>query len=62
MILSNRTNKENVSLTLNSNNISRVTSHKFLGVMFDETLKFDVHINKICTKICERFVEIIYEN
>ena len=32
---------------------SRVTSHKFLGVMIDETLKFDVHMNEVCTNILQ---------
>ena len=50
MILSNGANKKDVSLTLNVNDLSNVTSHKFLGVMIDETLKFDIHIIKICTK------------
>ena len=51
MILSNRANKENVSLALNGNNISRVTSRKFLWVMIDENLKINVHINKVCAKV-----------
>ena len=45
MILSNRAIKETVSLTLNRNNISRATSHKFLGVTIDETFKLVIHIN-----------------
>ena len=53
MILSNRANKENVSMTLNGNNISRSTSYKFLGVLIHETWKFDVHNNKACTKILQ---------
>ena len=39
MILPNRANEENVSLTLNGNDISRVTIHKFLGAMIDKTLR-----------------------
>ena len=35
------------------NNISRVTSHKFLGIMVDETLHFDVHIDKLCSKVSQ---------
>ena len=53
MILSNGANKESVSITLSSNNIYRVTSHKFPEVMIDETLKFDVSINKVCTKVSQ---------
>ena len=45
MILTNRANEENCYITLNGNNLSRSTSHKFLSVMIDETLKFDVHIS-----------------
>ena len=47
MILSNRANEEIVNKTLNGNNVARITSHDFLGVMFEETLKFNVHINKV---------------
>ena len=53
MILSFRANKENVSLILNGNNKSRVTSQKFLGVMIHETFKFDVHISKVSTKVSQ---------
>ena len=53
MIPSNRVNKEKVSLTLNGNDFSRIISHKFLGVMIDEPLKVDVHINKVCTKVSQ---------
>ena len=42
MILSNRANKEDVSFTLNGSIITKVTSHIFLMVMIDETLKYDV--------------------
>ena len=48
-ILSNEANKENVSITLNCNNIYRVNSHKFLGVTIEDALKIDVHVNKVCT-------------
>ena len=53
MIFSNTASKENVSLILNSNNIFTATSHKLLEVMMDETLKFDVHISKVCTKVLQ---------
>ena len=29
----------------------RGTSHKYLGITLDKTLKFDVHINKVCIKV-----------
>ena len=53
MILPKRANKEDLSLTLNGNNISRVTFHNFQGVLIDEILKFKVHINKVCTKVSQ---------
>ena len=56
MILSNRGNKENVNITLNGDNITRITSCKFLGVNIDETLKFDVHPSKLCTKVLQSMV------
>ena len=42
-----------MSLTLNVDNISRVSSHNFQGVVIDETLKFEVHIKKVCTKVSQ---------
>ena len=51
MILSTRDIEEIVNITLNGKNISRVTSLKFLEVMFDKILKLYVHINKVCTKV-----------
>ena len=53
MILSTRANKEIVNITVNGNDVSGVTSHKFLGVTMDEILKLDVHINEICTKVSQ---------
>ena len=51
MILSNRANKKYVNITLNGNNMSRVTRHEILGVMIDETLKFEVYVNKLSNKL-----------
>ena len=42
-----------MSITLSGSNVSRFISHKLLGAMSDETLEFDVHINKVCTKVSE---------
>ena len=53
MILSIRDNKVNVNLTLNGDEISRVNSDKFIGVMNDKTFKIDVLINKVCTKVSQ---------
>ena len=49
MLLSNRAKVESVHIILNSDNKSRVTSHIFLGPMFEETLSFEFQINKVCT-------------
>ena len=40
------------TITMNNNSISPVTSHKCLGVDLDETLTFDIYIEKLCLKIC----------
>ena len=53
MIISNRARTNNLNLKLGGENIGRVTDHKFLGVTIDETLKFDVHINKLCAKVSQ---------
>ena len=41
IILANRTNKENVKITLKCYNITRVTSYKLPEVMIDEALQLD---------------------
>ena len=39
-------------ITMNNNSVSPVTSQKCLGVDLDETLAFDIYIEKLCLKIC----------
>ena len=39
-------------ITMNNNSVSSVTSQKCLGVDLDETLAFDIYIEKLCLKIC----------
>ena len=51
MIHSKSVYGENVSITLNGNNISRVTSHNFLGVTTDETHGIDLYVNKVFIKV-----------
>ena len=48
-------------MTSNGDDIFRVNSYKFLGIIIDETLKFDVYINKICTKVSQSIGVIIYQ-
>ena len=50
MVVSNRTYSD-ISLSLNGSNLQLVDNCKFLGVIVDNRLKFDMHINKVCEKI-----------
>ena len=40
------------SLSIDNNIVSHVTSNKCLGVLLDEKLKFETHIECICKKAC----------
>ena len=42
-----------MNIRLHGYHISIVKSHKFIRVTVDEVLKFDVHINKVCTKVSQ---------
>lgn len=51
MFFSNKVNVYLPDLKINNNLISRSTSFKFLGVMFDENFNFKSHINNISNKL-----------
>ena len=40
------------NIKINNNDVSPVFSQKCLGIYLDERLAFDVHIEKLCKKIC----------
>ena len=42
----------NFHLSIDNNIVSHVTSNKRLGVLLDEKLKFETHIEYICKKAC----------
>ena len=43
---------------INNKPLERVTNAKFLGVMIDETLSWNVHIQYLCSKINYKIVLI----
>ena len=45
-------------LMINNKSLERVTNAKFLGVMIDETLSWNVHIQYLCSKINYKIVLI----
>ena len=51
MIISNRNQIENINISLSGQPVARTFNHKFLGVFIDDELKFDIHINKLCSKV-----------
>ena len=41
-------------LSINGKNLEQVSSFKLLGLTFDDELSFDVHVEKLCTKLSQR--------
>ena len=39
---------------MNGKNLEQVSSFKLLGLTFDDELSFDVHVEKLCTKLSQR--------
>ena len=39
-------------ISIDNNLVSRVPSNKFLGVLLDEKLTFETHIEYVCKKAC----------
>jgi hypothetical protein len=44
----------NLLVNLGQNNLKRVNETKIIGVIFDNDLRFDNHINNICKSISNR--------
>ena len=53
MIIINRNQIEKIKTSLSCQPIARTSNHNFLGVFFDDKLKFDIHINKLCSKVSQ---------
>ena len=53
MLLSFWPKKENLNTTLKGIKISRGSGYKFLGLLIDETLKIDVNLNQVWTKVSQ---------
>ena len=45
MLFTNRTRPQAISLNINGHSINEISETKFLGVMLDNKLSWDVHIN-----------------
>ena len=64
MLLTNRRNSAIVpspSLTLGNVALEQVHQYKYLGVLISDDLKWDKHIDHICSKAC-KLVGMIYRN
>jgi hypothetical protein len=56
MVITNkRINKNNISLQIADQQIKRVDKMKYLGVMLDDGLKFDDHVDVICKKMGRKY-------
>ena len=50
MLFSNKSSNLTLSLELNTEILKSVKTYKFLGMILDCQLKFDVHIDTLCAK------------
>jgi hypothetical protein len=56
MVLTNkRIVKNEISLNINDQPIERVIKMKYLGMMLDEALKLDSHVDYICKKTGRKY-------
>ena len=46
--------KEEKEINIQSSTIVNIKSHKILGIIVDNELKFDIHINKLCNKASQK--------
>ena len=53
MKITNRNQIENTNISLSCQPIARTSHHKFLCVFIDDELKFEKHINKLCSKVSQ---------
>ena len=47
MIISNRRADDDIDINLGGEGITRVSQHNFLGVIIDDKLKFEGHLNSL---------------
>ena len=59
MIFTHNINLPNVNLEIRDIPLERVTSIEFLGLTVDDNLKFQQHVNKVCSKL-SRALGILY--
>ena len=43
-----------IHLRMNGKNLEQVSLFKLLGLTFDDELSFDVHVEKLCTKLSQK--------
>ena len=55
MIISRNRVNENVSVEIDGETIDRVSEIKYLGVIIDDKLKFNVHIDNVIKKIAKKY-------
>ena len=60
MLLGSISNIEIPQIIINSENINRVSTSKFLGIIIDHKLKFNEHINSVIEKL-SKFSGILYK-
>ena len=53
MIISNRMGHDDLNICLNGQSIERTDNHKFLGVLIDDKLRFNKHVEMLCSKMAQ---------
>ena len=53
LIISNRNQSENIRISLSGQPVARFSNHKFLGVSIGDKLKFNIHIDKLSSKVSQ---------
>ena len=58
MFFSHSSQIENINISLSGQPIAKTSNHKFRGIFIDDKMKFDKHINKLCSKLSQSTVII----
>ena len=48
-----RVETASLHLHLNPTNINQIVHHKLLGLIIDKDLRFEAHIDELCTRNCQ---------
>jgi hypothetical protein len=55
MVVTNKTMKDDISLSINNESIERVSEYKYLGIILDDKMSFQPFIDDLCRKMNKKF-------